>query len=144
MISSSFSATSVWVARTKPSAIATASCCKNIHFVEGNHDRAARKSAAAFCSLEPVGRDPGRQARNRALSLRHADLASFLARCWHLYGHSHGNLRDDPASLSIDIGVDVHDFQPRHFDEISAVMEAKRRIAAELCDDGKESTHEKL
>ena len=24
--------------------------CKNVHFVEGNHDRAARKISAAFCS----------------------------------------------------------------------------------------------
>jgi calcineurin-like phosphoesterase family protein len=46
---------------------------------------------------------------------------------WHLYGHSHGNLADDPASLSIDVGVDSHSFRPWHFDEIRTAMNAKRK-----------------
>jgi hypothetical protein len=41
---------------------------------------------------------------------------------WHLYGHSHGNLPDEPFALSLDIGVDTHDFRPWHFDELRAVM----------------------
>jgi len=61
---------------------------------------------------------------------------------WHLYGHSHGNLKDDPTSLSIDVGVDSHDFQPWHLDEIRATMES-RRHARELRD-GKEAKHEQL
>jgi RHS repeat-associated protein len=44
---------------------------------------------------------------------------------WHLYGHSHGNLPDDPLALSMDVGVDSHDFRPWHFDEIQAVMKGK-------------------
>ena len=44
---------------------------------------------------------------------------------WHLYGHSHGNLPDDPLALSMDVGVDSHDFRPWHFDEIQVVMKAK-------------------
>jgi hypothetical protein len=44
---------------------------------------------------------------------------------WQLYGHSHGNLSDDPISLSMDVGVDSHDFSPWHFDEIQAVMKVK-------------------
>lgn len=27
---------------------------------------------------------------------------------WHLYGHSHGTLPDDPNALSMDVGVDAH------------------------------------
>jgi calcineurin-like phosphoesterase family protein len=41
---------------------------------------------------------------------------------WQLYGHSHGNLPDDPLSLSMDVGVDSHDFKPWHFDEIQTIM----------------------
>jgi hypothetical protein len=44
---------------------------------------------------------------------------------WHLYGHSHGNLPDTPTSLSMDVGVDTHDFQPWHFDEINLLMTEK-------------------
>ena len=44
---------------------------------------------------------------------------------WQLYGHSHGNLPDDPLALSMDVGVDSHDFRPWHFDEIQAVMKIK-------------------
>ena len=118
--------------------------CKNVHFVEGNHDHASRKIAAAFRSW------------NQLVEIRVGKqgivLCHYAMRTWHhssrgvwqLYGHSHGKLRDDPASLSIDVGVDAHDFQPWSFDQIGAVMEAKQRTAAELRDSGKENTHEEL
>lgn len=32
---------------------------------------------------------------------------------WQLYGRSHGNLPDDPLSLSMDVGVDSHDRTPQ-------------------------------
>lgn len=41
---------------------------------------------------------------------------------WQLYGHSHGSLPDDPNSLSMDVGVDTHDFRPWSYEEIRAVM----------------------
>jgi len=44
---------------------------------------------------------------------------------WHLYGHSHGNLADDPFSLSFDVGVDLHNFTPLSFDEVKAIMSRK-------------------
>ena len=49
---------------------------------------------------------------------------------WQLYGHSHGNLPDDPLSLSMDVGVGSHDFRPWHFDEIQAVMKVKAEAKA--------------
>ncbi len=44
---------------------------------------------------------------------------------WHLYGHSHGTLPDDPNSLSIDVGVDCHNYQPISYDEIKSIMSKK-------------------
>ncbi len=44
---------------------------------------------------------------------------------WHLYGHSHGTLPDNPNSRSIDVGVDVHDFRPIAFDEVAMYMAKK-------------------
>jgi hypothetical protein len=34
-------------------------------------------------------------------------------------------LPGDPLSLSMDVGVDSHDFRPWHFDEIQAIMKLK-------------------
>lgn len=61
---------------------------------------------------------------------------------WHLYGHDHGSLRDDPDALSMDVGVDTRknlvpcsvedgvdtrsDFAPYSVDEIAAHMAKKR------------------
>ncbi len=49
---------------------------------------------------------------------------------WQLYGHSHGKLPDDPPSLSMDVGVDSHDFRPWHFEEIQAIMRTKAEARA--------------
>jgi calcineurin-like phosphoesterase family protein len=44
---------------------------------------------------------------------------------WHLYGHSHGSLPDDPRSMSIDVGVDVHNYRPISFREVDDIMMKK-------------------
>jgi hypothetical protein len=55
-------------------------------------------------------------------------------------------LPDGPLSLSLDVGVDAHEFRPWHFDEIQTVMKVKtiaresntkaerRAVLAELAD----------
>jgi calcineurin-like phosphoesterase family protein len=44
---------------------------------------------------------------------------------WHLYGHSHGLLPDDPKSLSFDVGVDCHDYTPISYDRVKEIMSLK-------------------
>lgn len=44
---------------------------------------------------------------------------------WHLHGHSHGNLPDDPNKLRLDVGVDAHDWRPIEYVEVKAIMEQK-------------------
>ena len=116
--------------------------CRNVHFVEGNHDRALRDLKGAFCSWSQLAEirigGQGIVLCHYAMRVWHHSSRGV----WHLYGHSHGNLKDDPTSLSIDVGVDSHDFQSWHLDEIRATMES-RRHARELRD-GKEAKHEQL
>lgn len=44
---------------------------------------------------------------------------------WHLYGHSHGSLPDDPNSLSFDVGVDCHHYHPISFQQVDDIMSKK-------------------
>jgi len=61
-------------------------------------------------------------------------LSHYAHRVWpksghgsyHLYGHSHGGLPDNPHALSMDVGVDTRpDFAPYSLDEIVAAMAKK-------------------
>lgn len=47
---------------------------------------------------------------------------------WHLYGHSHGTLPDDPCARSMDVGVDPNNFTPLSYDDIKVKMMAKKFI----------------
>jgi calcineurin-like phosphoesterase family protein len=44
---------------------------------------------------------------------------------WHLFGHSHGGLTDNPNSLSIDVGINCHNYYPIEFEEIKNKMKLK-------------------
>jgi len=59
-------------------------------------------------------------------ALRVWDRAHYGA--WHLYGHSHGTL---PAwGLSLDVGVDSHDFRPINLDEVATRLNAAHAAMA--------------
>lgn len=44
---------------------------------------------------------------------------------YHLYGHTHGTLPDDPNSRSFDVGVDCHNFTPISFQQMKDIMAKK-------------------
>jgi calcineurin-like phosphoesterase family protein len=44
---------------------------------------------------------------------------------WHLYGHSHGSLPDDIHSLSFDVGINNHDYEPIEFEQVKKIMSKK-------------------
>jgi calcineurin-like phosphoesterase family protein len=46
---------------------------------------------------------------------------------WHLYGHSHHSLPDDPNSLSFDIGINGkgYNYTPLSFEQVSKIMSRK-------------------
>jgi calcineurin-like phosphoesterase family protein len=45
---------------------------------------------------------------------------------WMLYAHSHGKLPDEPASLTMDVGVDTNDFKPYSWEDIKEIMFIKK------------------
>lgn len=44
---------------------------------------------------------------------------------WHLYGHSHGTLPDDPGSLSFDAGTDCHGYTPISYEQVKKIIAKK-------------------
>lgn len=103
--------------------------CKNINLIWGNHDR--RSIAPSFRQThdlhEITVRDRGEKQR---IVLCHYSMRVWNKShrgSWHLYGHSHGTLPDDPHSLSFDIGVDCWDFKPLSYDKVKEVMSKKER-----------------
>jgi calcineurin-like phosphoesterase family protein len=99
--------------------------CKTIHFIEGNHDKTTRKLQHLFASWDVLSEI--HIAKQRIVLCHYAMRVwpHHAQGAWHLYGHSHGNLPDDGQSLSLDVGVDVHDFRPWHFDELQTILQAK-------------------
>lgn len=100
----------------------------NKHLVCGNHDRDCLRDAgfrACFASIRDL------------LEIKHDGqhivLCHYAMRVWNkshrgawqLYGHSHGSLKDDPNSLSIDVGVDCHNYTPISFSDVKRIMAKK-------------------
>lgn len=110
--------------------------CKNIVLIVGNHDpvkpngTARAEFASLFASIHTLLRiNPRHEGRTRQIVLCHYamrvwDMSHHGA--WHLYGHSHGSLPDDPHALSMDVGVDANNFTPLSLDEIAQAMERKQ------------------
>lgn len=97
-----------------------------IIFIKGNHDRLAWRNRNKFYAahdsyheIEIGGKD---------ITLCHYAMRVWNRShhgAWHLYGHSHGSLPDDPNALSFDCGVDCFNYRPINFDEVAAVMAKK-------------------
>ena len=106
------------------------------HFIAGNHDKTMFKERIMkqFNSFtkapykEIYVQDSDARGGKQSITLCH-----YAMRVWnkshhgafHLYGHSHGSLPDDPNSRSFDIGVDCWDFTPISYEQVKKVMAKK-------------------
>lgn len=96
-----------------------------IHFVRGNHDDDVEKLKHMFESFQDM------------LEIKHNGhrivICHYAMRVWnrsfegsyHVYGHSHGTLPEDPRSLSFDVGVDCTNFTPISVEAVIAKMKLK-------------------
>ena len=103
----------------------------------GNHDVKGRKERAelvrccfnwSYDLLRIKATAPDGTGMMRKIVLCHYAMrvwdGSFNG-SWHLYGHSHGTLPDNPFSLSLVVGVDCWDFYPASLAQVSEKMAAK-------------------
>jgi calcineurin-like phosphoesterase family protein len=105
------------------------------HLVWGNHDKQLRKDPrfkSLFLSTsdmtETTVLDPEGYGGNQKIILNHYAMRVWNKShfgSWQLYGHSHGSLKDDPSSLSIDVGVDCWDFMPASYAQVKDRMKQK-------------------
>ena len=107
----------------------------NFKFVYGNHDQVLKDAVSAIhlyadlkdrVEILPAETEVCIQGQKIMLShYAHRVWNRSHSGVWHLYGHSHGNLPDDPNSMSFDVGVDCHDYTPLTFAEVQAIMAKK-------------------
>ncbi len=103
-----------------------------IRLIHGNHDGVADSMKDGFDWIKDYYElkvpDPDAENGKRLLVLCH-----YAFRVWnrshhgsfHLYGHSHGSLPDDPHARSFDAGCMLHDYTPISYARVKEIMAAK-------------------
>jgi len=102
----------------------------------GNHDKRIRKDGRVMRHFEwtsdfaevKIAPDPAAPQRTQHIVLCHYAMRVWNKShhgSWQLYGHSHGNLPDDPHARSMDVGVDNWDFKPVSFEQVREHMNKK-------------------
>lgn len=107
---------------------------KQLIFIEGNHDKQFNDFYRAIDSIKGV-RPNVKKYKFLETKIDGIDFTfcHYSLRVWnkshhgayHLYGHSHGTLPDDPNSLSFDAGVDCHNYTPISLEEVKQIMAKK-------------------
>lgn len=103
--------------------------------VWGNHDKRLRKNAdfkkiflETADMMDVKFPDPKAPDGERRIVLCHYAMRVWNKShfgAWHLYGHSHGTLKDDPGSLSLDVGVDCWNYAPVPYEAVRKRMDQK-------------------
>jgi calcineurin-like phosphoesterase family protein len=103
--------------------------CGRIVMLWGNHDRKGRNDPLFQKQFEGVHDLLEIDIAGQPIVLCH-----YALRVWnrshrgafHLYGHSHGSLPDDPAARSFDCGVDCFDYYPISMEQVVDRMSKKK------------------
>lgn len=97
-----------------------------IYLIKGNHEKPALGCRERFAWIKDVYEVTVEgqpiwlsHYAHRVWNKSHRDV-------WHLYGHSHGTLPDDPFSNSFDCGVDCHNYEVLSFAEVATIMAKKQ------------------
>jgi calcineurin-like phosphoesterase family protein len=101
--------------------------------IMGNHDNMKSSAKQRFKEIHDFGlvrkfRRPDASV-SRKIAMCHYKMQSWDGLnegSYHLYGHSHGRLKESSEVKSMDIGVDVWGYQPIPFEIIEFVMEQRK------------------
>jgi calcineurin-like phosphoesterase family protein len=106
-----------------------------LFLIEGNHDSKilrSREFRNQFNGIYPIYelevQDSDAYRSKQKITLLHYAMRVWNKShrgAWHLYGHSHGTLPDDPNSLSFDVGVDANQYFPISYQQVKARMKQK-------------------
>lgn len=100
----------------------------NLFFIKGNHDHTKgtvklyQKHGVYLGELNKI-----------TINKQDVILCHYAMKVWnrshhgsfHLYGHSHHSLPDDPNSLSFDVGCNGWDYKPLEFEQVQGIMSKK-------------------
>lgn len=98
------------------------------YLIRGNHDRHEGLFEWEKDLYTLKVKDPDAPKGVQKIVLCHFPILVWDSRhygAWHLHGHSHGNLADDPNALRLDVGVDVWGFSPVSYERIREAMRCK-------------------
>jgi len=115
--------------------------CRNIVLVLGNHDpvfadgTARPQFAALFKAVHNLVKVTVQiDGRAQIVVLCHYAMRVWDRShhgTWHLDGHSHGSLPDDPKARSWDVGVDANGFAPLSVAQVADIMDRKQFVAVD-------------
>jgi calcineurin-like phosphoesterase family protein len=98
-----------------------------IILLRGNHDKLTSRYGNRFLEYHHSG------LLETVIEGQPVVLNHYCMKVWnkshrgtfHLYGHSHGTLGEDPNSLSFDVGVDCNNYFPFSWEQVKARMAKK-------------------
>jgi calcineurin-like phosphoesterase family protein len=104
--------------------------CRNVILIYGNHDKEIRKNRDLQRLFQGCHDYLEIYDGSQNIVLFHYAMRVWNKShhgAWHLYGHSHYSLPDDPNALSMDIGVDnpACHYGPLCFADIKLIMDKK-------------------
>lgn len=108
-----------------------------IHLILGNHDKNLKGKTDLFESIREINKiyisdlTLNTKKKRQGIILCHYAMKVWDRShygYWHLYGHSHGTLKYDPNSLSMDVGVDCHNYAPISYEKIKCKMAKKNFV----------------
>ncbi len=95
--------------------------------VTGNHDKMSLDCLRNFTEVHQL---LARTFDKQLVVMCHYCMTVWHSSChgaWHLYGHSHGRIKEQPNIPRCDVGVDVWDFFPVPWEAIRLKLQGRKR-----------------
>jgi len=95
--------------------------------ISGNHDRRSEEHLRNFTEVHDL---LIRKIDGRKVVFCHYCMTSWPGSgrgAWHLYGHSHGVIRESPTGPRCDVGVDVWDYSPVPWEAIQLKLGKRKK-----------------